>query len=239
MGGAGPAGRDARSGGILDGDFSSVPGNATIDTRDLTGNRGSVGGSSGGVTVIEPTREPGLAGRTNGGTPGNTPGAAGGELTQNLVPLSSGKLMAHPVKTGDTLVSIARRYYGDPTLVDRLAAYNKNRVGPKNSLRAGVTLRVPPKDVLLGKARLPADASPTLEGGATQGSSKPTGTAIKPASAPQPTTYVVKAGDTLGTISRSTLGTSKRWRDILEANRSILDDEDSLTVGMKLKIPAR
>ena len=47
----------------------------------------------------------------------------------------------------------------------------------------------------------------------------------------------MKRGDTLGDISKRTLGTSKRWEDILELNK--LEDEDDLKPGAVLKLPAK
>lgn len=50
-------------------------------------------------------------------------------------------------------------------------------------------------------------------------------------------TYTVKKGDTLQKISQRFYGTTKKWRQIYEANRGVLKDPDKLTVGTKLTIP--
>lgn len=55
----------------------------------------------------------------------------------------------------------------------------------------------------------------------------------------KPSSYTVKAGDTLGKIAAKTLGSSRRADELAEYNASALDDEDTLHVGMVLKIPAR
>ncbi len=52
-----------------------------------------------------------------------------------------------------------------------------------------------------------------------------------------PKTYVVAEGDTLTRISRKFYGTSAKWQDILNANRDVVKDENSLVVGSTLKIP--
>jgi LysM repeat protein len=49
--------------------------------------------------------------------------------------------------------------------------------------------------------------------------------------------YTVKEGDTLRSISRKFYKTSKRWREILEANEKKIDDPDNLKVGQSLTIP--
>jgi nucleoid-associated protein YgaU len=49
--------------------------------------------------------------------------------------------------------------------------------------------------------------------------------------------YTVKKGDTLQKISQKFYGTTKKWRQIYEANRKVVKDPDKLTVGTKLTIP--
>lgn len=51
--------------------------------------------------------------------------------------------------------------------------------------------------------------------------------------------HVVQGGDTLFGISRKYYGTSAKWRDILDANRSVVSDENKLQPGMKLVIPGK
>jgi nucleoid-associated protein YgaU len=50
-------------------------------------------------------------------------------------------------------------------------------------------------------------------------------------------TYVVKEGDTLASISRKFYKTSKRWREIRDANEKKVDDPDNLKAGLTLTIP--
>lgn len=52
------------------------------------------------------------------------------------------------------------------------------------------------------------------------------------------TYYVVRRGDSLSVISRKVYGTSKRWREILAANKELLPNERALKAGMKIVIPA-
>ncbi len=52
-----------------------------------------------------------------------------------------------------------------------------------------------------------------------------------------PRTYVVQEGDSLTRISLRSYGTRSRWREIFEANRDILDNENSLRPGQSLKLP--
>lgn len=50
-------------------------------------------------------------------------------------------------------------------------------------------------------------------------------------------TYVVQSGDTLFSISRKFYKSSKRWKEILEANRKNIRDPKKLTAGETLVIP--
>jgi LysM repeat protein len=50
-------------------------------------------------------------------------------------------------------------------------------------------------------------------------------------------TYVVQSGDTLASISRKFYKSSKRWKEILEANRKHIRNPKDLTVGQTLLIP--
>ena len=52
--------------------------------------------------------------------------------------------------------------------------------------------------------------------------------------------YVIRAGDTLSTIARTTYGNSKHWQKICAANKnSIGNYPANLKVGMQLTIPAQ
>jgi LysM repeat protein len=50
-------------------------------------------------------------------------------------------------------------------------------------------------------------------------------------------TYVVQSGDTLASISRKFYKSSKRWKEILDANRKHIRNPKDLTVGQTLVIP--
>lgn len=52
-------------------------------------------------------------------------------------------------------------------------------------------------------------------------------------------TYVVQHGDTLASISRKFYKTSTRWKQILDANRDVINDPKKLTAGQTLVIPKR
>jgi LysM repeat protein len=49
--------------------------------------------------------------------------------------------------------------------------------------------------------------------------------------------YVVQSGDTLSAVASKTLGSSRKYEMIYEANRDILATPNSLQIGMQLRIP--
>lgn len=49
--------------------------------------------------------------------------------------------------------------------------------------------------------------------------------------------YVVRPGDTLASISRKFYHSSKRWKEILDANKKSIDNPEKLRVGQTLTIP--
>lgn len=50
-------------------------------------------------------------------------------------------------------------------------------------------------------------------------------------------TYTVKKGDSLWSISKQQLGNGSRWREIYEANKEIIKDPNRIYVGQELRIP--
>jgi len=187
----------------------------------------------GSVPIVGPQgRDP----RT--GAPAITP------KTTPMLPVSTGELRRHTVTRGDSLAKIANRYYGDEKLWRRLAEYNGPRVGANAGVNQGVTLLVPPRDVLIGQATLAPEGAPRAPRTGDQASAARKPVAAKPGAkkpeAPKVVerTYTVKSGDTLALIAERELGSGKRWREIQKLNAAVLDDEDTIAVGMVLKLPA-
>ncbi|MBY0396223.1 MAG: LysM peptidoglycan-binding domain-containing protein, partial [Thermoleophilia bacterium] len=220
----------ALSGAVLD-RTRFIPA-ADLDGGHLT-NGAALGGLPAGVTPVSTLG--GLSPQAS-----DTVGPAVGK------PVSTGVEKMHPVLKGETLASIAQKYYGDKGLSKDLGAYNAKRLTAGGSVREGVTLRVPPKDVLLGTATLGLNAAGRSDVGSVPpgpartkpSADKPAAgkaTAGKPASR-GPRTYTIKKGDTLTAIASRELGSAKRWEMLVAANPHL--DEESLRPGMSIKIPA-
>lgn len=207
-----------------------------------------------GTTVIMGT--PNGGGVTPGGPtaytqiPVNSPQPVIADSRPQL-PVSSGQMKRHDIREGDSLYSLARQTYGDGSLWEKLKDFNKGKIGSGGAVREGVTIMLPPKDVLLGKAVMPdARAGTTTPTPITPTNVRPgaqpttpSTTTTRPeqrlASNTNFTTYTVKKGDILEDIARRTLGSSRRWSEIVDANKSVISDPESIQVGMTLRIPAR
>ncbi len=134
------------------------------------------------------------------------------------------------VQPGQTLMSIAKQVYGDSRKWETISRANP-RIDPL-LVKAGMKLRVPldPKNV----QGLPVDGDDgRVEAPATERqAARPT----TPASATQ---YVVREGDTLGAIATRTLGSSRAWQALLDANKALIREPEDLRPGMTLTIPAK
>ncbi|GIW72259.1 MAG: hypothetical protein KatS3mg102_1801 [Planctomycetota bacterium] len=82
-------------------------------------------------------------------------------------------------------------------------------------------------------APAPAPAPVAASAEASKPAAAPRGTTP----APSPRTHTVQKGETLQKISQQYYGTTRRWMQIYEANRTTLSHPDRITVGMKLVIP--
>jgi nucleoid-associated protein YgaU len=144
--------------------------------------------------------------------------------TQQQPAATQNAVRKHKVAEGESLWVIAKRYYKDGTKSDLIMEANKDKLQHGSLMRPGTELVIPYLKEEVPGTQLAAQSSPA--------------SVHQPEVAPDGKVYyTVQEGDILGTISQKVYGTSKRWREILEANKSILSDEKSLRPGMKLCIP--
>jgi len=144
---------------------------------------------------------------------------------------------SHTIGEGDTLFKICKKYYGDGMLWKQLATYNSGKLGKDGTLKTGAVLSIPPREVLTGKpapAKQEAKPEPKATKPATELAKKDDKTTKKA----KTTTYTVKPGDTIGSIARKVLGTSKRAQEIINLNAGDSFSEDDLTPGMVIKVPS-
>ncbi len=125
----------------------------------------------------------------------------------------------HYVQPSESLSKICQKYYGDGSLVADLARYNE--IDNPDRLRVGHRLRIPPAEVLLRSSH-PHTHNIDANRGSQQSQFR---------------VYTVQPNDSLSTIAQREMGSAKRYLELYKLNRDVLDDPDSIRVGMKLKIP--
>ena len=148
------------------------------------------------------------------------------EEGQRAAPTSSRRVF-HTVRSGETLYEIAERYLGDGERYDRIIAANPGRVRRNGHVNQGVRIMIPP--------RRPTTSDDTAAADTAKRKRDREGAAP----AEQATTVKVKGGDSLSSLAERYLGAQSQWPRLLEANRDLIENENMLRVGMKLKIPGR
>lgn len=151
------------------------------------------------------------------------------------------------IQAGDNLAKIAQKFYGtergNKTLnVKRIFEANRRVLKSPDDISVGQKLIIPllkdeAESVFTGGTRgLFEKIKSTLSG--TRSSTKtPAKSRPKPPAARPTTNYIVRAGDSVWRIAEKQLGDKERFREIIKLNA--LEDEDYLTVGQRLLIPAR
>ena len=163
-------------------------------------------------------------------------------------PYQSNLPKIYVVQAGDNLAKIAQKFYG-PERGNKILNVNKIFDANHRLLKSADDIDVGQKLII----PLLKDESEGISTGGlleriksrisgTHSSTKtPTETAAKPRPKPPATKstrqYVVREGDSLWVIADKQLGDKERFREIIKLNA--LDDEDYITVGQRLLIPAR
>ncbi len=133
----------------------------------------------------------------------------------------------YTVREGDSLASIASRFYGS---VQGNRNINIEKIYQANRK----TLKSPDQIYLGQKLVIPALSSTLAYKSKTV---VETLSANKKTSAKSYRRYVVKQDDSLWQIADQQLGNGSRYNEIVRLNSNILHNEDQLTLGMKLKLP--
>jgi len=149
------------------------------------------------------------------------------------------------VREGDTLSTIAEKLYGPGSGGDGLAANvkrifeaNNGTLGSADEIYVGQKLIIPPA----------ANAGPARGGWTEPFSGRNFVKAdsigkrhiVKGKTQPrQGRVWVVREGDSLWQIAAEQLGDGSRYKEIVRLNREKIKDEDELTTGMRLSLPAR
>lgn len=140
------------------------------------------------------------------------------------------------VAAGDTLAVIAKKIYGSEQgnrkiNIDRIFKANRNVLSSPDEIYRGQKLVIPP---------LPGDSGSSQT--SKTANALPSSTVMKSDSTDrqnQQEYYVVQEGDSLWSIAAEKLSSGVRYTEIAAANASILHNDDTLEVGMHLRLPAR
>ncbi len=135
--------------------------------------------------------------------------ASSRKTTPNKV---SSRIRTIVIKNKESLSEICAREYRDSSLAAALAEYNG--ITDPNRIRAGIRLRLPDRS-FFGNINKPKRST------AKQKYAQ----------------YTVKKGETLSEISQKLLKTARRWQELYELNKDVIDDPDNVRAGVTLKIP--
>ena len=142
----------------------------------------------------------------------------------NLVPAAKpAAAREYTIRAGDTLSEIAMRELGTKDRWRELAELNPGL----DPARLNVGTRI----------RLSGAASPAKVSGAGAPALARSSEAAQPAAKPAAGgSYTIRAGDTLSEIAMRELGTTARWRELVELNPGL--DPARLHVGTRIRLPA-
>ena len=144
-------------------------------------------------------------------------------------------LRTYRVRSGDTLIGIARKVYGRRREGEHLRIYraNRDKLTSPAALSVGQVLVIPPPPAEASRPQHVASRPPQQ-----RHYTEMTLTALSSRFNSE-RTYVVRPGDCLTDIARRTMGDASKSavRKLLNANRDRLTNPNRLTVGMRLKIP--
>jgi nucleoid-associated protein YgaU len=148
------------------------------------------------------------------------------------------------VNEGDSLAGIARKFYGSQqgskkVNVTRIFDANRKLLKSPDEIHIGQKLVIPPLLVasVPDKGKI-ANVLSETEFTKVESIGK-RHLLANGRQAEQNSGYVVREGDSLWQIAAEQLGNGSRCSEIAELNTGVLDGEDNLSVGMRLKMPAR
>ncbi|MHC4508303.1 MAG: LysM peptidoglycan-binding domain-containing protein [Planctomycetota bacterium] len=158
-------------------------------------------------------------------------------------PVRPAALKDYVVCDGDTLADIAKKFYGPEegnriANITRIFEANRQILKSVDDIDVGQKLTIPRPGTVGRDTDQSGDA---LSGSIFQKAIAigkkhllPESKKAKPAGE-----YVVREGDNLWRIAEQQLGNGNRYPEIARLNADTLKDEDSLEVGLRLKMPAR
>ena len=151
---------------------------------------------------------------------------------------------AYVIKNGDNLSSIAMQFYGSEegnkrAVITALFKVNSNVLKSPDDINVGQKLIIPALSALTGEKEKSSGGLASTIFEKVKSIGRDPLTMKKPERAIQGKSYTVLDGDSMWKIAANQLGDGSRYPEIVKLNDDILSDEDSLTVGMTLRMPGR
>jgi nucleoid-associated protein YgaU len=147
------------------------------------------------------------------------------------------------VSEGDSLASIARKFYGSKEgskkiNIARIFDANRKVLKSPDEIYVGQKLIIPPLLASVPDKGKIANIFSGTEFAKVESIGKQHLLANAPR-AEQGSWHVVREGESLWQIAAEQLGNGSRCSEIAELNAGILDSDDNLSIGMHLRMPAR
>lgn len=159
----------------------------------------------------------------------------------------------YEVRPGDSLAGIAQKFYGAEqggklANIEKIFNANKDKLESIDSIQVGQKLIIPKlenqTDAVL-KTGLFEKVTATKPAAADKANAKTSAKA--PAKTPDSAKetkeqfkfYTIKESDSLWQIALQQLGDGNRYKEIIQMNKGVLNDADTLVVGTKIKLPAK
>ena len=149
----------------------------------------------------------------------------------------------HVVQKGESLSSIAQKYYGAEegnrrAVIQKLYEANTEVLSSPDKVIVGSKLTVPPLKETA--APQPSQSETLLQkfSGVFERAVTPAQTQTARTPAPRTTEYVVQPGDSLWKIAEKTLGDGRKFDTLVQMNKDRLKSADDVVAGMKLVVPA-
>ncbi|MBN1457252.1 MAG: LysM peptidoglycan-binding domain-containing protein [Sedimentisphaerales bacterium] len=154
------------------------------------------------------------------------------------------KTTTYTVQAGDSLGSISKKVYGEQlgnklSSVNAIYKANTMVIDSPDNIRVGQELTIP-------SLSAPGSITPVEQSSEQPQAFKKVRSfadsnldSLKKALNHSMKVYIVQEGDSLWKIAEKQLGSGERYNEIIQANRDIISDKESISVGLRLKIPAK
>lgn len=173
--------------------------------------------------------------------------AAGSDGSDGTRALSPPRFNSHVVREGESLHSLAIKYYGEtsPALLRRIRAANPSL--RREEPRAGMTLVIPILDE--GDRGIATPATPSTTPSTTPSATddaRTSAVATRPGAGvgrgrdetrDARRRYTIQPGDSLWRIAARELGDGTRWEEIRKVNRRIIPNPNRLPIGTTIVLP--